>query len=115
PARQRMRRLREHTSARADDGMTLVELLMAVMLLGIIFAALTGAMALAFYTLDTSRQTVTDSSGAQLLSSYLPNDVQSVGNPAAISGATNTTDHVDPTDFSCDPGDSGLLLELRWA
>ena len=55
-------------------------------------------MIVAFRTVDARRQAVTDSSGAQLLVSYLVSDVQSA-------------DRVQPTDFQCDPG---ALLELRW-
>jgi prepilin-type N-terminal cleavage/methylation domain-containing protein len=81
-----------------DEGFTLIELLMSVMLLTIIFGALVAAMEISFQTIDSARQRVTDSTGAQLLSSFLVSDIQSA-------------DHVQPTDFSCH---SGGLLELRW-
>jgi prepilin-type N-terminal cleavage/methylation domain-containing protein len=81
-----------------DEGLTLIELLIAVVIMGLMLGAITTAMIVAFRTVDARRQAVTDSSGAQLLVSYLVSDVQSA-------------DRVQPTDFRCDPG---ALLELRW-
>lgn len=81
-----------------DEGFTLIELLIAITIMGLILGAITSAMIVAFRTIDARRQAVTDSSGAQLLVSYLVSDVQAA-------------DHVQPTDFRCD---AGALLEIRY-
>lgn len=80
-----------------DDGMTIIELMISILLLTIIMGALVTAMAIAFRTMDATRQKVTDTSGAQLLTSWLVTDAQNADkvNPAA----------------TCE---SGSLLELRW-
>jgi prepilin-type N-terminal cleavage/methylation domain-containing protein len=80
-----------------DEGFTLIELLIAIAIMGLMLGAITSAMIVAFRTVDARRQTVTDSSGAQLLVSYLVADVQAA-------------DRVQPTDFRCD---AASLLELR--
>src|SRR4051794_3642848 len=80
-----------------DEGFTLIELLIAVTLMGMVMAALTSAMIVAFRTVDSTRETVTDSAGAQLLSAYLVSDAQS-------------SDHVMPAG-ACT---SSPVLELRW-
>src|SRR4051812_5416202 len=80
-----------------DEGFTLIELLIAVTLMGMVMAALTSAMIVAFRTVDSTRETVTDSARAQLLSAYLVSDAQSA-------------DQVMPTD-ACT---SSPILELRW-
>jgi prepilin-type N-terminal cleavage/methylation domain-containing protein len=84
---------------RPDDGFTLIELLIAVVLLAMIMAALVTAMAVSFRTIDATRQRVTDTTGAQLVASWLASDAQSAR-------------HVNPS-ASCDTS-SGNLLELRW-
>jgi len=91
-------------NAREESGFTLIELLIAVVLLGAIMAAITSATIVAFRTIDSSRQTVTDSAGAQLLSSYLVTDVQS-------------SDKVNPSapDTCSAAGGGTIALELRWS
>jgi prepilin-type N-terminal cleavage/methylation domain-containing protein len=84
---------------RADEGFTLVELLIAVLLLGLIMSALVTAMTVSFRTVDATRQRVTDTTGAQLVASWLASDAQSAR-------------HINPSS-SCVSG-SGKLLELRW-
>lgn len=77
--------------------MTLIELLISISLLTIVMAGLVTAMLIVLDTTDTTRQTVTDSSGAQLLTSYLVSDAQAA-------------DTVQPSP-SCA---ADRLLELRW-
>jgi prepilin-type N-terminal cleavage/methylation domain-containing protein len=82
---------------RRDEAFTLVELLIAVSIMSLMLMAVTTAMIVAFRTIRSSDQGVTDSSGAQLLASYLVSDAQAAN-------------HVQPTDFTCDPT---AVLELR--
>src|SRR5579872_5381630 len=94
----RLHSTRQPVTPKDERGFTLVEMLLSIVLIGIIFSALAAAFTVAMNTLDSTSQKVTDSSGAQLLTSYLVADAQS-------------SDHVQPTDFSCR---AGRLLELRW-
>lgn len=82
-----------------DDGMTLIELIISMALLTVVMAGLTTAFLLVLDTTESTKAKVTDSTGAQLLTSYLVSDVQS-------------SDSVQPTTGGC----GGLpLLELKWA
>lgn len=80
-----------------EEGFTLIELLIAVTIMGLMMGAITSAMIVAFRTVRSGDQGVTDSTGAQLLVSYMVSDAQ----------AANL---VQPTDFTCD---GSALLELR--
>jgi prepilin-type N-terminal cleavage/methylation domain-containing protein len=93
-----MTRISSRSDSAVDNGFTLIELLIGVTILVMILGAIGTAMTVAFRTISTQRQTVTDSAGAQLLVSYLASDAQSA-------------DGVQPTDFNCG---GGGLLELRW-
>jgi prepilin-type N-terminal cleavage/methylation domain-containing protein len=87
------------SAIRDQQGMTLIELLIAIALLGIIIVPITGAMYLALLTNNATAQRVTDSSGSQLVASWLVSDVQSadvVSTSSSLCGGPNT------------------LLELGW-
>lgn len=93
-----------------DDGFTLIELLMAVMILGVLFSGLTAAMMVSLDSLVGRSQSVTDTTGAQLLSAYLVADAQSADyvNPTQLAAG-------DANSFTCDDGKgTRVLLELRW-
>ena len=80
-----------------DDGMTLIELLISVTLVTVVMGALTTAMLLVYDTTDASRNQISDTSGAQLVTSWLVSDAQSAGT------------------ISPSPGCGGSpLLELQW-
>lgn len=83
----------------ADQGFTLIELLIATAILVVLMTGLTAAMIVSLESVVGRSQSVTDTSGAQLLSSYLVTDAQSA-------------DVVKPAS-TCDSG-AGVLLELRW-
>ncbi len=85
--------------ARNDSGMTLVELLITIVILGVVIAPLTMSMYLGLTTAKAARQTVTDSTGAQLLTAYFPKDVQS-------------SDSVATSGFQCGAG--GQVAEFAW-
>lgn len=91
-----------------DEGSTLVELLMAVLLTAVLVGAVAAALTTALRNQDSTRGLVADSVDAQILSTYLPGDVQNAG-PAAGDLST------DPADTA---GCSGLtgdnVLALTW-
>ena len=81
-----------------DDGFTLVELLISVMLLVIITGALISAMIVSMRTVDATRQRITDTTGAQLVTSWIVSDAQNAN-------------HVNPS-VSCLTGAGVKVLEL---
>jgi prepilin-type N-terminal cleavage/methylation domain-containing protein len=103
----------------AESGFTLVELLMAVTILGIIVTPLGAAFFVALRTVDETSNRRASSHDAQLLSIYLPPDVQNASDAittgftaSTCTGVTastiklqlvassNDTDYIDATDFN---------------
>jgi Tfp pilus assembly protein PilV len=85
---------------RREDGFTLVELLISVMLLVIVTGGLITAMIVSMRTVDATRQRITDTTGAQLVTSWLVSDAQNAN-------------HVNPAS-SCLTGTGTKVLELNW-
>ena len=71
---------RHGVRARGESGFTLVELLMAIVISGFIIAPLTGGLIVGLRTTDETASRLTGSNDAQILSVWLPPDIQSVGN-----------------------------------
>lgn len=82
-----MRRMRD------DTGFTLVELLAAVAILGVVVLPLTGGIILGLRTMNSTTSRYSASNDAQVLSRYLPPDVQSAntGNTSSLSACTGTS------------------------
>ena len=80
--------------SRDDSGMTLVELLISIAILGLIIGPLVIAMYMSLSTAKAATGRTTDSTGAQLLSAYFASDVE---------GA----DVVRKTGFTCGAGQTG--------
>ena len=93
---------------RAHDevGFTLIELLLVVAILGIVVVPLGAAIMIGLRTTDATQNRVKSSHDAELVSIYLPADIQSVGNKQddVVVAPTANTD--------C----SGVqnLVRLRW-
>lgn len=60
-----------------ESGMTLIELLMSVAILGLIIGPVAASLMLSFMTSRGTREMINDSASAQLLASYAPTDIQS--------------------------------------
>jgi prepilin-type N-terminal cleavage/methylation domain-containing protein len=78
---------------RDESGFTLVELLIAVVVMGMIVTVIGAAVNVGLRTMDDTSNRLTSSTDAQLLSIYLPKDVQSasvaVTSGITCSGASN--------------------------
>ena len=67
---------------RSESGFTLIELLMAIVITGFIMAPLTAGVIVGLRTTDETASRLTGSNDAQILSVWLPPDIQSTGNQA---------------------------------
>ena len=89
---------------RSSDGFTLIEVLLAVTILGLVMAPLSGAMFLLLRTNGATSDRVSAAHDELMLAAYWSGDVQS----------TTTISMTDAT--SCPAGSSGstLVARLRW-
>jgi len=85
--------------AHDDAGMTLVELLISIAILGLIIGPLVIAMYMGLSTAKAATGRTTDSTAAQLLSAYFPTDVES-------------SDAVRTSGFTC--GGAQTAVEFEW-
>lgn len=93
-----------------DDGFTLIELLMVIAMTGIILTALVSAFTVGLQNTNTTGTRLAESADVQLLSTYLPPDVQNAGSLASDVS----------TGGSATAGCSGSLtgsnvLALQWS
>lgn len=88
----------------AEDGFTLAEMLVVIVILGIIFAALTASVILGLRTTKDSDARVTQSNSAQFTSVYFTRDVQSAED-VLLPGDS------DWASYSCG-SDAGAVLKL---
>jgi prepilin-type N-terminal cleavage/methylation domain-containing protein len=100
-----MSRATHELHIRDDCGFTLVELVIAMMILGLIMVPLLSSFVLNISSASESNQRVQDSLDAQVLSTYFTADVAS-SNTVAISAAS------PPCGYS---GTGQLVIELMWA
>ena len=99
--------------ARRDAGFTLIELVIAVALTGFIVAPLSAALVVSLRTSDETASRLAGSNDAQLLSIWLPADIQSVG---TVSGSPNPNDDDVVFAPTVNTECSGVsnVLRLRW-
>lgn len=92
------------TSRRDDAGMTIIELVVAIIVLGIIIVPLSTSVIIGLATTQRAAQRTTDTTDQQLLASYFLYDVQSAADVSTTSpgcGGANTIlqlHWVDPVD-----------------
>lgn len=89
---------------RGEHGFTLVELMLATVIMGIIVVPLTAGIIVGLRTTEQTRVRLKGSNDAQLLSVWFPPDVQSTGNQ---SGDVATTSNSECSGVS-------NVLRLQW-
>src|SRR5438552_3745606 len=72
-----------------DSGLTLIELMISIGILGVIIGPIVASMLLGLLSSGGTRDRIADASSAQILSSYFPSDIQSAGS-ATTTGAQST-------------------------
>lgn len=86
-----------------DDGFTLVELLITIVITGVIVGVISTAMIVGLHADASTRTRLAESHDAQLVSVYLPPDLQSTSGDVVAAPATNT---------ECSGGPN--FLRLKW-
>jgi len=84
-----------------DDGVTLVELLVSVAILGLVTPVLMGSVVLGYRTTDATVDRLSDSRNRAIVPSLFVRDVQSATTVATASGA-------------CEQAGDTLVVRLRW-
>jgi prepilin-type N-terminal cleavage/methylation domain-containing protein len=108
---------------RDEGGMTLIELMIAVSLLGVVMGPILGSFLISMLETTATRDRISDSSGAQAVSSFLIPDIQSAKAvspgptttclPAALAGAT--VHLVLAWDDPSDPADATKSTTVTYA
>ena len=93
---------------RRDDqqGFTLVELMIAMAITGLIVSAIAGALIVSFQTTGVTQQRLAESHDVQITSAYLANDVQSAATVNLSSGGTCSAASTKLVTFSYASGDA---------
>lgn len=93
-----------------DDGMTLIELLVSVGVMMLIVGPIVLALQFGLASAVAGSQRTTDSAGAQLLTSYLPTDVQSAN---FLWTPDSPTSFSTPYIHRCGDNDTRLEVQSR--
>jgi prepilin-type N-terminal cleavage/methylation domain-containing protein len=99
--------MRSRLGAADEQGMTLIELVIAISILGIIVGPIMISFLIGLLEANSTRDRVADSTSAQLISAYLLSDVQSSQNVFV-----NRSDCL-PAPF--DSNTDNVMLQLEWA
>lgn len=99
-----------------DRGLTLIELTITIAVLGVIIVPLVASFTLAMLETTSSRERTADATSAQVISTYLQNDIQS----SCLH--TNPSDRTTPCGDgtvrvnagTCAPAGNTVKLELAW-
>lgn len=101
-----------------DRGFTLIELIMAVAILGIITATLGGAVYLALKSTSNNYSRLEQSNAEMVVTRYITGDVHQAVAVDDASTANNTPGCVGTTELSmtafADPSDTTASLTVRW-
>jgi len=112
------------TRVRRDDaGVTLIELLLAIVLLGIIAVPLGGALISFFRNTNATTDRLAESHDAQIASAYFGQDVENIGvrtwnlpsGPYTLGTSVETNAPPKSGTFPCGPvGDPNAVIRMAW-
>jgi prepilin-type N-terminal cleavage/methylation domain-containing protein len=103
--------------SRKDDGYTLVELLVAIVIIGVIVAPIANAVIGYLHNTDTTAARLNESHDQQIAAAYWQQDVSSIG---VRSSTYDQASHNFPLQqsvnnaFPCSPAPAGPLVTLSW-
>ena len=108
---------------RDDAGVTLIELLLAIVLLGIIAVPLGGALISFFRNTNATTDRLAESHDAQIASAYFGQDVENIGvrtwnlpsGPYSLGTSVETNAPPKSGTFPCGPvGDPNAVIRMAW-
>jgi prepilin-type N-terminal cleavage/methylation domain-containing protein len=99
---------------RAQQGFTLIEVLIAVTLLGLITGALTGCFLTAINGTQAGAERVRESNDAQITAAFLTRDAQAAGGTNPVTGSLDTTLGVSLTDAAGCTGPGSMVVRFKW-
>jgi prepilin-type N-terminal cleavage/methylation domain-containing protein len=114
--RERVTRIQPEGTQRSADqrGVTLVEMLVAIVVLSMIIGAIAASFVTAFRSSAPTAELIRQSNDAQLIAGFLVRDAQSAGGTDPATGTIDDTIGVSTTDAAgCNP-DSSLVLRFSW-
>jgi prepilin-type N-terminal cleavage/methylation domain-containing protein len=107
---------------RGDDGVTLIELLVAIVLLGVIAVPLGSALISFFHNTNATNDRLAESHDAQIASAYFAQDVQSIGvrnwtgtGPFPLTTSVETNAPPRSGTFPCGlTADANAIVRMAW-
>lgn len=98
-----------------EDGFTLVELLIAIVLMTLVTGAVSAAFATAINGSSSTTQRVRESDDAQIVATYLVRDAQAAGGTNPLTASADPTLGVSLTDNAGCAGPSGApVVRFKW-
>jgi type II secretory pathway component PulJ len=99
---------------RSEDGVTLVEMLITVVIMSMIIGAVAASFVTAFNSAPPTSERLRTSNAAQVIAGFLVRDAQSAGGTDPFSGKPDDSISVSKTDAaSCNP-DPSLVIRFSW-
>ncbi|HET9730241.1 MAG TPA: prepilin-type N-terminal cleavage/methylation domain-containing protein, partial [Acidimicrobiia bacterium] len=109
-----MRMLRRRTVRRPEQGMTLVEVIVGVVILTMITGAASAALITGLKNSRPTTQRVRESNDAQVIAAFLIRDAQAAGGINPFTATTDPSLGVSTTDAAgCSTGDT-LVMRFKW-
>jgi prepilin-type N-terminal cleavage/methylation domain-containing protein len=106
--------------ARRDDGVTLIEVLLVVVILAVIIGPLTAAVIVFLRNTDATTDRMAESHDAQIASAYFSQDVQSVGirnwssAPYVTVPSIQTGVAMNAAPYGCGSDPTAVLIRFVW-
>ncbi len=105
----------DRNTTRSERGLTLIELLISVTLLGLITSALTASFITAMRAGDNNSQRIKENNDAQIIAGFLTRDAQAAGGSNPLTGTIDSTLGVSLTDDAgCTSAGNSLVIRFKW-
>jgi prepilin-type N-terminal cleavage/methylation domain-containing protein len=109
-----LRRRLRHRARTSEQGFTLVELVVSIVILTLITGALGAAFVTAINSTKGSEQRTKSSNDAQIIAGFLTRDAQAAGGTDPATGVADPTLGVSTTDAAGCAVTGSLLMRFKW-